>query len=68
VPVFSFAWGLGKIAAPLTGSGDVKLFGFRIPLPTNTIFVASARYLGWLSRRVVLSRRAEPARQAGRLA
>jgi len=52
VPVFSFAWGLGKIAAPLTGSGDVKLFGFRIPLPTNTIFVASARYLGWLSLRV----------------
>jgi hypothetical protein len=52
VPVFSFAWGLGKIAAPLTGSGDVKLFGFRIPLPTNTIFVASARYLGWLSLRI----------------
>jgi hypothetical protein len=52
VPVFSFAWGLGKIAAPLTGDGDVHLFGFRIPLPTNTILVASARYLGSLNLRV----------------
>jgi hypothetical protein len=52
VPVFSFAWGLGKIETPLTGSGDVHLFGFRIPLPTNTVFVASARYLEALHLRI----------------
>jgi hypothetical protein len=52
VPVFSFAWGLGKIAAPLTGDGDMHLFGFRIPLPTNTVFVASARYLEALHLRI----------------
>jgi hypothetical protein len=52
VPVFSFAWGLGKIEAPLTGDGNVHLFGFRIPLPTNTVFVASARYIDALHLRI----------------
>jgi hypothetical protein len=52
VPVFSFAWGLGQIEAPLTGDGNVHLFGFRIPLPTNTVFVASARYIDALHLRV----------------
>ena len=52
IPVFSFAWGLGQIEAPLTGDGNVHLFGFRIPLPTNTVFVASARYIDALHLRV----------------
>lgn len=52
VPVFSFAWGLGKIEAPFTGDGNVHLFGFNIPLPTNTVFVASARYLDALHLRI----------------
>ena len=52
VPVFSFAWGLAQIEAPLTGDGNVHLFGFRIPLPTNTVFIASVRYVTALQLRV----------------
>ena len=52
VPVFSFAWGLGRIAAPLTGDGNVHFLGLRIPLPTNTVFVASARYIDALHLRI----------------
>jgi hypothetical protein len=52
IPVFSLAWGLGQIEAPLTGDGNVKVFGFRIPLPTNTVFVASARFIDALHLRV----------------
>jgi hypothetical protein len=52
VPVFSFAWGLGRIQAPLTGDGNVHFMGLRIPLPTNTIFVASARYIDALHLRI----------------
>jgi hypothetical protein len=52
VPVFSFAWGLAQIEAPLTGDGNVHVFGFRIPLPTNTVFIASVRYLNALQLRI----------------
>lgn len=52
VPVFSFAWGLAQIEAPLTGDGNVHVFGFRLPLPTNTVFIASVRYLNALQLRV----------------
>ncbi len=52
VPIFSFAWGLAQIEAPLTGDGNVHVFGFRIPLPTNTVFIASVRYINALQLRV----------------
>jgi hypothetical protein len=52
VPVFSFAWGLAQIEAPLTGDGNVHVFGFRIPLPTNTVFIGSVRYLNALQLRI----------------
>ncbi len=44
VPLFSLAWGLGKLAA---GFGDdFKIFGFKIPLSVDATFIASVRWTG----------------------
>jgi len=50
VPVFSLAWGLGKLAA---GLGDgLNVFGFRIPLSVDATFIASLRWAGALHLKV----------------
>lgn len=50
VPLFSLAWGLGKLAA---GFGDdFKIFGFKIPLSVDATFIASVRWTGSVRLRV----------------
>ncbi len=50
VPLFSLAWGMGKLAA---GMGeDLKLFGLRIPLSINATFIGSLRWTGALRLRI----------------
>ena len=52
VPVLSSAWGIGHIGLPLSESGSITVLGLRLPLPEDTTFVASVRYLGSIRLRV----------------
>lgn len=49
VPLFSLAWGMGKLAA---GMDDLNLFGLRIPLSVNATFIGSLRWTGALHLRI----------------
>jgi len=50
VPLFSLAWGIGKLGA---GFGDdLNLFGLRVPLSVNAIFIGSLRWTGALHLRI----------------
>ena len=51
VPLFSLAWGIGKLAAGLD-TDDLKLFGFRIPLSVDATFISSVRFAGTLRLRI----------------
>ena len=50
VPLFSLAWGIGKLAAGM--GDDFKLFGFRIPLSIDATFIASLRWAGALHLKI----------------
>jgi len=50
VPVFSEAWGLGKLGVGL--SNGLNVLGFRIPLSVDATFIASLRWAGELHLRV----------------
>ena len=50
VPLFSLTWGIGKLSAGM--GDDFKLFGLRIPLSVNAIFVGSLRWTGALRLRI----------------
>ncbi|AXC10813.1 hypothetical protein ACPOL_1467 [Acidisarcina polymorpha] len=50
VPLFSLAWGLGKLAAGL--GDDFNVFGFRLPLSVDATFIASLRWAGALRLKV----------------
>jgi hypothetical protein len=50
VPLFSSAWGIGKLGAAL--GDNLKLFGFRIPLSVDAIFIGSVRWTGALHLRI----------------
>ncbi len=50
VPVFSVAWGLGKLGVGL--SDGLNVLGFRIPLSVDATFIASLRWAGELHLRV----------------
>lgn len=52
VPLLSLAWGIGKIGLPLGESGGLKVLGFKVPLPEDTTFIASLRWVGTLRLRV----------------
>jgi hypothetical protein len=52
VPAFSSAWGLGHIGLPLSDRGYISILGLRLPLPEDTTFVASLRFLGALHLRI----------------
>ncbi len=52
VPTFSSAWGIGHIGLPFSDRGFVSVLGLRLPLPEDTTFVASLRYLGVLHLRI----------------
>lgn len=52
VPVLSSVWAIGRVGLPFAEGGYVTLFGLRLPIPADSSFIASARYLGSLHLRV----------------
>src|SRR5271155_2920116 len=52
VPAFSSAWAIGHIGLPFSDRGYISIFGLQLPLPEDTTFVASLRYLGTLHLRI----------------
>ena len=52
VPLLSSAWAIGHIGLPFSDRGYISLFGLQLPLPEDTTFVASLRYLGTLHLRI----------------
>jgi hypothetical protein len=52
VPAFSSAWAIGHIGLPFSDRGYISILGLQLPLPEDTTFVASLRYLGALHLRV----------------
>jgi hypothetical protein len=52
VPAFSSAWAIGHIGLPFSERGSISIFGLKLPLPEDTTFVASLRYLGTLHLRI----------------
>jgi hypothetical protein len=52
VPAFSSAWAIGHIGLPFSDRGYISIVGLQLPLPEDTTFVASLRFLGMLHLRV----------------
>jgi hypothetical protein len=52
VPAFASAWAIGHIGLPLSDRGYISILGLRLPLPEDTTFVASLRFLGALHLRI----------------
>lgn len=52
VPAFSSAWAIGHIGLPFSDRGFISILGLQLPLPEDTTFVASLRYLGALHLRI----------------
>ncbi len=52
VPAFASAWAIGHIGLPFSDRGIISIFGLQLPLPEDTTFVASLRYLGTLHLRI----------------
>jgi hypothetical protein len=52
VPAFSSAWAIGHIGLPFSDRGYISIYGLTLPMPEDTTFVASLRYLGTLHLRV----------------
>jgi hypothetical protein len=52
VPAFSSAWAIGHIGLPFSDRGYISIFGLQLPLPEDTTFVASLRYLGTVHLRI----------------
>lgn len=53
IPLLSIAWGMGQIGAPFSESGAIKIFGFSLPVESDSTFIASIRWAGSLHLRVV---------------
>jgi hypothetical protein len=52
VPAFSSAWAIGRIGLPFSDRGYVSILGLQLPMPEDTTFVASLRFLGALHLRI----------------
>src|SRR5205807_9064607 len=52
VPAFASAWAIGHIGLPLSDRGYISILGLKLPLPEDTTFVASLRFLGALHLRI----------------
>jgi hypothetical protein len=52
VPLLSLAWGIGRIGLPFGHDGKLQVLGLTLPIPVDTTFVASLRYVGSLRLRV----------------
>ncbi len=70
IPAFSSAWAIGHIGLPFSDRGYISVFGLQLPLPEDTIFVASLRYLGTVHLRIeqIAPTEADAKRAAGTLA
>lgn len=53
VPLLSPVWAIGRIGLPFSQRGYISVFGLQLPLPADTTFVASLRYVGALHLRIV---------------
>jgi hypothetical protein len=42
VPLLSLAWGVGQIGLPFSESGTIHIFGFELPLQSDSTIIASA--------------------------
>ncbi|HEY6376220.1 MAG TPA: hypothetical protein VIX90_11920 [Edaphobacter sp.] len=69
VPLLSIGWGIGRIGLPFSERGYITLFGLQLPLPEDTTFVASLRYVGALHLRIeqISPSEADAARSAASL-
>jgi hypothetical protein len=52
VPAFASIWAIGHIGLPFSERGFISIAGLQLPLPEDTTFVASLRYLGTLHLRI----------------
>jgi len=52
VPLLSTAWGIGHIGLPFSEGGRIRVFGIDLPLPEDTTFVASLRWVGSIRLRI----------------
>ncbi|HET9087957.1 MAG TPA: hypothetical protein VFN53_10575 [Acidobacteriaceae bacterium] len=52
VPLLSQVWGIGKIGLPFASGKHFEAFGLRLPIPADSTFIASIRYLGSLNFRL----------------
>jgi len=52
VPAFASAWAIGHIGLPFSDRGYISILGLQLPLPEDTTFVASLRYLGTIHLRI----------------
>ncbi|HEX3661544.1 MAG TPA: hypothetical protein VHU89_08945 [Acidobacteriaceae bacterium] len=52
VPLLSVAWGIGQIALPLGNNGGARIFGLRLPLPVDAMFIASLSWIGKIHLRI----------------
>jgi hypothetical protein len=41
VPLLSMAWGVGQIGLPFSESGEIRIFGFSLPLEADSTIIAS---------------------------
>lgn len=46
VPLLSQAWGIGALGTPFASGRRFRVFGLPLPLPVDSTFIASLRYLG----------------------
>jgi hypothetical protein len=42
VPLLALAWGVGQIGLPFSESGNIRIFGFDLPLAADSTIIASA--------------------------
>ena len=52
VPLLSSAWAIGHIGLPFSDRGRISVLGLQLPLPEDTTFVASLRYVGSVHLRI----------------
>ena len=52
VPLLASAWAIGHIGLPFSDRGYISILGMRLPLPEDTTFVASLRYVSALHLRI----------------
>jgi hypothetical protein len=69
VPLLSQAWGIGAIGLPLANGQQFQVFGLPLPLPVDSTFIASVRYLGTIHLRLEeIAPSANAAKQSAQMA